>query len=133
MGFELRYETIPGAEVKTYVFAISAKLRTRAKTHYASGQCETNVGADYPAGNLCYVDCDGGGVSVQEAAHGESIYVYLKTPVNGIVMGSACDEGTAGNGLWLRAGTDDKVFVLNRAPEAVCQPTEKATDPRGVR
>lgn len=125
MSFELRYERIPGADIEKYTFAMSAKLRTRNEALYASGQCETNVGPGYPGGNLCEVDCDGGGVSIQKLDHGDSIYVYLETPADGIAMGQPCSQ-TAQGGLRLKAGADDKVFLLNRAPDAVCRAVEQA-------
>ena len=87
MGFSLRYERIPGAGIDKYVFAMSARLRTRTELLYASGKCETNVGPGFPAGNLCGVDCDGGGVSIEKADTGDSIYVHLETPASGIAMG----------------------------------------------
>jgi len=131
MRFSLRYDLIPRTDVKEYHFAMSVKLRTQAKTLYASGQCDAKDDPGYPAGNLCYVDCDGGGVSIQKSTAGESLYVYLKTPVDGILMGPPCGEGKAAKEQWVRAGTDGAQFVLDRAAAAICRPIDKATSPHG--
>ena len=128
MAFELRYMRIPGAAVQQYRFAMSAKLRTRSGARYTSGQCETNVGAAYPAGNSCVVACDGGGVSIKKIPNADAIYLYLETSAGGIAMGRPCDEGSERSGMRLNAGADDKVFRLDRAPQAACRFLEQATD-----
>jgi len=126
MVFELLYVRIPSAEIQRYVFGMSAKLRARRDAVYASGQCETNVGAAYPAGNLCSVDCDGGGVSIEKIANSDAIYVHLDTPANGIIMGPPCGEGPETRRMRLYAGADDKLFRLDRAPAAACRSLEHA-------
>ena len=69
MSFELRYVRTPSADIERYEFSMSVRTRARPNTLYTSGVCETNVDSTYPGGNLCTVDCDGGGVSNRES-HG---------------------------------------------------------------
>ena len=130
MAFELRYVQVPSAGIQQYVFAMSAKVRARSDTLYTSGVCETNVDATYPAGNLCAVDCDGGGVSIEKVPNADALYVHLQTPSGGIGMRPACAEEhggkVGGGGIRLEPGADDKLFRLDSASPTVCQPLEQA-------
>lgn len=126
MTFALRYVQVPGIDVKRYDFGMAVKVRTRPETLYTSGFCETNVNGSFPAGNLCAVACDGGGVSIQKVRDADALYIYLQTPASGIRMGSSCNDVTSEQGFVLRPGADDMVFRLNKASSTACQPLERA-------
>jgi hypothetical protein len=97
-----------------YSFAMSVQRRGDKRRLRTGGDCMEGEGIS------CAVDCDGGGVTLEKAAQGDSLLVRLMEP-GGILMFSDCD----GAGVWLKPGADDKVFRLDKAAASVCEALEK--------
>jgi hypothetical protein len=103
-----------------YDFTLAAKVRDQSKTLYASGDCTSLEGIG------CGVDCDGGGVVIEPVpGQGDTILVRLDRTYSYIRMSLGCGEGES---VELRAGEDDKVFKLAKAPASLCNAME--TDAR---
>jgi hypothetical protein len=96
-----------------YDFLLAAKTRDRKETLYASGDCSSAQGIG------CGVDCDGGGIEIEPIAGGNgSILMRLER----IRMSFGCSEEV--HEIDLEGGEDDKVFKLDKAPEAACDTIE---------
>jgi hypothetical protein len=95
-----------------YQFAMSAMRRGNKRALAASGHCP-----DHP-NVLCIRECDGGGVMLEKVEGADALTIRLD---DGILMG-ACDER---KGTWLRPGTDDKSFRVNKVAPAHCAALEK--------
>jgi hypothetical protein len=96
-----------------YQFATRVTRRGERRALSASGYCPENSNV------LCIRECDGGGVTLEKVDGADALTVRLD---DGILMG-ACDER---KGTWLRPGTDDKAFRLNKVAPAQCAALEKA-------
>lgn len=99
-----------------YQFAMSVTRRGE-KAISASGYCPDDPNI------LCIRDCDGGGVTLEKIAGSEALMVKLMD--DGILMGD-CDEQ---KGKWLRPGTDDKAFRVEKVPTDQCAALEKSAFP----
>jgi hypothetical protein len=100
-----------------YQFGLAVQRRGKKRTLRTSGNC---AGSDKIS---CAVDCDGG--SVEIAKSGESLLVTLDNE-RGIQMFSDCDGA---KGVWVKAGTDDKVFRVDPAPAEACKALAKDLAP----
>lgn len=134
MIFSLRYRTLGeddahlvategGGTEKQYFdydFTLAAKVRDQSKTLYAAGDCRSLEGIG------CGVECDGGGVML-EPSNGEpdALLVRLDRTYSYIRMTLGCGDG---ENVELKAGEDDKVFKLTKAPASLCDAME--TDAR---
>jgi hypothetical protein len=134
MIFSLRYTTLSEDEAHLlategggvekqyfdYDFTLAAKVRDQSKTLYASGDCTSLEGIG------CGVDCDGGGVLIEPVpGQNDTILVRLDRDYSYIRMSLGCSEG---EDVELKAGEDDKVFKLTKAPASLCSAME--TDAR---
>jgi hypothetical protein len=129
MMFRLQYAKIPDTDIQHYEFWISVKVRTRWEAFHESGVCDANVDATYPAGNLCWVACDAGGVSIEKVPQSDALHVHVETPSEGIVLNASCGERQR-KALRLQAGEDDKLFRLESVPLSQCEAAQRATRPR---
>jgi len=96
-----------------YQFALRATRRGEKQPLSTSGYCPPE-GKDV----LCIRECDGGGVTLEKT--GEALMIRLD--VYGIRM-DGCDEV---NSKWLKGGTDDKSFRVEKVAVEQCVPLEKA-------
>ena len=98
-----------------YDFTLAANVREEKHTLYAGGDCSSAQGIG------CGVDCDGGGFDIEPiAADMDSILMRLEREHGGFIrMTIGCDGG--GHEYNLRAGEDDTVFKLDKAPASVCE------------
>jgi len=97
-----------------YQFAMEVKRRGQGKALRTGGYC---YGDDVAT---CVVECDGGGATLKPAAEGGALTVQLMD--YGIRMTGDCDDE---EGTWLRPGSDDKVFRVDKAAPAACRALEK--------
>ena len=97
-----------------YTFAMSVARRGDKQSLRTSGDCS---GGD---NILCVVDCDGGSVALDKMPPANSLIVRLNNE-NGITMFHDCDEG---KGVVVKAGTDDKVFRLDKVGGDACRSLE---------
>jgi hypothetical protein len=98
-----------------YDFTLAANVRVEKHTLYAGGDCSSAQGIG------CGVDCDGGGFDIEPIAGDKgSILMRLEREHGGFIrMTIGCDGGD--HEYNLRAGEDDKVFKLDKAPTSVCE------------
>lgn len=121
-------ETVPDDKVLEYSFRLGVNFRDRPGDFDSSGDCghaavtkvPDNAETEMPAGVdiSCGVDCDGGGVTVSLANNDASLIVK---PIDRIRIwkGKNPDESAA---TALNAGSDDKVFRLDRTKLDECTP-----------
>lgn len=119
-------EMVPDDKVLEYSFRLGVNFRDRPGDFDSSGDCghaavtkvpdpaETVI----PAGTdiVCSVDCDGGGVTVSLANNDASLIVKPLERIR-IWKGKDPDESAA---TALNAGTDDKIFRLDRTKLDEC-------------
>lgn len=98
-----------------YRFALELKRRDDRRPLRTNGECNGDSVAD------CFVDCDGGGVTVERMAQGGGLTVRLQG--EGIAFGNDCDTT---RGQFVGPGADDKIFELAPAPAAICLSLERA-------
>lgn len=115
------YDPKPADAVKPeylyyYTFAMSVARRGDKRLLRTSGDC--NGGDNI----LCAVDCDGGSVTLDKMPPANSLIVRLNNE-NGITMFHDCDEGKGA--VVVKAGTDDKVFRLDKAAGDACRSLEE--------
>jgi hypothetical protein len=67
----------------------------------------------------CVVDCDGGGVNLAMGPRPDTLLVRLRD--NGIRMHGSCDDEKV---VWLRPGSDDKVFRVDKVVLDQCRRLE---------
>ena len=99
-----------------YQFALALKRRGGERPLRTDGECS----GDSVAG--CFVDCDGGGVTIEPSSRNGGLTVRLQG--EGIAFGNDCDTT---RGVFVGPGADDKVFELSPQPFASCQSLEKET------
>jgi hypothetical protein len=92
-----------------YTFSMTVNRRGDKRRLYTAGDCS---GGDTIS---CAVDCDGGYVTLDKKPPADTLIVRLND--DGIVMFHDCDEG---KGVPVKAGADDKVFRLSKAPDNLC-------------
>jgi hypothetical protein len=90
-----------------YQFALSLKRRGERQTLTTAGGCSGGKGIS------CAVDCDGGGVTLEQ--NGASLLVRIME--HGIKMEGDCD----GKAVWVKPGADDKVFRIEKAAPEACK------------
>lgn len=98
----------------TYNFALSLKRRDDRRPLRTTGDCLGHVVAE------CVVDCDGGGVDIEDLPRGGGLTLRLLS--DGIAFGNDCDTT---RGYFVKPGADDKEFQLEPAPLASCVALEK--------
>jgi hypothetical protein len=103
-----------------YDFLLAAKTRDRKETLFASGDCSSAEGIG------CGVDCDGGGIDIEPLQGGNGSILARISASGYIRMSFGCSEDV--HEIDLKAGEDDKVFRLDRAPAAVCDKIEAERD-----
>ena len=112
----------PEDKITNYSFRLGVKYRNRPTNFDSSGYCNHVVAED--AGNEirygCGVDCDGGGIGVAVSKDDKSAIIRLERIR--IWQNSKPDD----DGSELVAGTDDKVFRLDRVDIREC--TSLVTD-----
>jgi hypothetical protein len=119
-------EMVPDDKVLEYSFRLGVNFRDRPGDFDSSGDCghaavtkvPDNAETVIPAGVdiVCGVDCDGGGVTVSLANNDASLIVKPLDRIR-IWKGKDPDESAA---TALDAGTDDKVFRLDRTKLDEC-------------
>ena len=122
MTFLLRVEGLDatGARVLknpdhiVYQFALSLRRRNDERPLRTSGDCSGGMVAE------CVVDCDGGGVTLENSLQAGGLTVLLQG--EGIAFGNDCDTT---RGYFVGPGSDDKIFDLKPAPLTECQSLEK--------
>lgn len=110
-------ENPPDEKITNYSFRLGVKYRHRSGNFDSSGSCNhivaENTGGEIRLG--CGVDCEGGGLEVALSKDDRSAIIRLERIriwQNDKPDGEAEDE--------LVAGTDDKIFRLDRAPNREC-------------
>lgn len=98
-----------------YDFRLLAETSDKG-TFHTGGQCDwlENMTSAIDTGIYCFIDCDGGGVSVQRVGGRPAIDLVWDS--DGWLKMSWC----GGGGEILRAGADTKTFRLRAAPAADC-------------
>ena len=97
-----------------YRFALEVRRRDNRRPLRTNGECSGDGVAD------CFVDCDGGGVTVERSAQGGGLTVRLQG--EGIAFGNDCDTN---RGYFVGPGADDKIFELTPAPLTTCLPLKR--------
>ncbi len=95
-----------------YAFAMSVARRGEKGLLRTAGDCMTVDGIS------CVVDCDGGGLSLDQAPPADSLIVRLHD--DGIVMYHDCD-GEDIEAVLVKPGSDDKVFRLENTSDNACR------------
>jgi hypothetical protein len=103
-----------------YDFLLAAKTRDRKETLYASGDCSSAEGIG------CGVDCDGGGIDIEPVQGGNDSILVRISDSGYIRMSFGCSEHV--HEIDLKAGEDDKLFRLDKAPETACDAIEAERD-----
>jgi hypothetical protein len=98
--------------MRNYYFRLIAKLRGSSRTYSTTGECSAS-GSNI----FCGVECDGGGVNIR-ARQPNKLLVFFGDS-DEIRMADGCDEGDS---LQLKAGADDKEFLLSAVPQDACPP-----------
>ncbi len=98
-----------------YRFALELKRRGDRRPLRTNGECNGDRAAE------CFVDCDGGGVTVERMAQGGGLTIRLQG--EGIAFGADFDTT---RGYFVGPGADDRVFELAPAPATACQSLERA-------
>jgi hypothetical protein len=118
-------EKVTDDKYLNYSFRLGINFRNRPGDFDSSGDCGhaptvRNPDTDAPIATgidfQCDVDCDGGGLTVNLANKDAAAIVKLPDHVR-IWKGKDFDEGAATD---LMAGTDDKIFRLDRADANEC-------------
>jgi hypothetical protein len=97
-----------------YNFAISLKRRGNKRALAIGGDCLGDNTVE------CVVDCDGGGVTIDELSSGDGLSISLDN--DGIAFGGDCYTT---RGTWVRPGSDDTVFHLDPVAVEACKTLEK--------
>ncbi len=101
-----------------YTFSMSVARRGDKRLLRTSGDCMAGDAIS------CVVDCDGGSVALDKMPPANSLIVRLNND-NGITMFHDCDQG---EGVVIKAGSDDKVFRLDKTANAACRALEDKED-----
>jgi hypothetical protein len=116
MKLLVQVEYAPEDKITNYSFRLGVKYRNRTASYDSSGYCNHVVAED--AGHEirygCGVDCDGGGIGVAVSNDDKSAIIRLER-IRIWQNSKPDDEGSE-----LVAGTDDKVFRLDRADTREC-------------
>jgi hypothetical protein len=116
MKLLVQAEYAPEDKITNYSFRLGVKYRNRPAHFDSSGYCNHVVADD--AGNEirygCGVDCDGGGIGVAVSKDDKSAIIRLER-IRIWQNSKPDDEGSE-----LVAGTDDKVFRLDRVDIREC-------------
>lgn len=109
-------ENPPDEKVTNYSFRLGVKFRDRSGLFDSSGTCNHMIPEDAPDEIRfgCGVDCDGGGIQTALAKDDKSAVVRLERVR--IWKTSKPDDETTD----LEAGTDDRVFRLDRVDNKEC-------------
>jgi hypothetical protein len=97
-----------------YQFAMTVKRRGERRTLRTAGDC---FGGD---GISCAVDCDGGSAAIEKVQNVDALMVRLSNE-RGIRMYGDCD----GEAVWLKPGSDDKAFRLDKSPPEACRALQR--------
>lgn len=97
-----------------YTFSMSVARRGDKCLLHTSGDCN---GGDTIS---CIVDCDGGSVALDKMPPASSLIVRLNNE-SGITMFHDCDGE---KGVVVKAGSDDKVFRLDKTATDACRALE---------
>jgi hypothetical protein len=98
---------------RNYYFALTAKVKGKARRLKAFGECTPVTGAI-----SCGVECDGGGVLVMRRPDDKAL-VYFPDAQSFIRMTEGCDE-TEDDRFELKPGSDDWEFLLGKSADAAC-------------
>jgi hypothetical protein len=116
MKLLVQAEYAPEDKITNYSFRLGVKYRNRSGNFDSSGYCNHVVSED--AGNEirygCGVDCDGGGIGIAVSKDDKSAIIRLER-IRIWQNSKPDDEGSE-----LVAGTDDKVFRLDRVDTREC-------------
>lgn len=104
---------------RNYYFRLIAKLRDKTKPYSVIGECNAS-GANI----RCGVECDGGGVNIRKRQEGK-LLVYFGD-YDEIRLAEGCgEEEDPDKTTDLKAGADDKEFLLNPVAAENCPAYEK--------
>lgn len=123
MAFRLNYhahepdETWPQGQ-RNYYFQLRAKLRGSERVLAGSGECAPT---GEPAGIVCGIECDGGGVRIRRGKSPDQLLVDLGS-TGRIRMSESCDAEE--NAVDLEPGRDDRLFLLTRTGASDCPDPE---------
>ena len=98
-------------EMYYYKFAMSITRRGEKGLLRTAGDCMTVDGI------ACVVDCDGGGLTLDQTPPAGALIVRLDE--DGIVMYHDCDENN--DAVLVKPGADDKVFRLEKTATEACR------------
>ena len=101
-----------------YQFGLSLRRRGEKRFRTTAGDCTGDKIAE------CYVDCDGGGVAIENRPENRGLRVLLHG--EGIAFGNDCDTT---RGSFVAPGADDKIFDLEPAPLSECAYLERRMGP----
>jgi hypothetical protein len=97
-----------------YTFTMSVKRRGDKRLLFTGGDCHT---IDHIS---CVVDCDGGGLTLDNMPPAGSLLVRIEE--DGILMFHDCEED---EGTTVKPGTDDKVVRLDKTALEACKALQK--------
>ena len=103
---------------------MSVTTRGRSEAQYTGGGCR------YDGGLTCYVDCDGGDISIRPVSPG-TIYVELGREGKGSIQMSRFGCTDDMNSVTLDAGKDDKIFRLEEVSPRACDDLNRYFKSRG--
>lgn len=103
---------------RNYYFRMLAKLRGSSKTYSSLGECSASGSKIF-----CGVECDGGGVNIRTRPQGKLLVFFGDS--DEIRMSESCDEAEEDDSIQLKAGSDDKEFLLNPVAGSACPAYEK--------
>ena len=109
---------LKNADHLAYQFGLSLRRRGEKRFRTTAGDCTGDKVAE------CYVDCDGGGVTIENGPEKRGLRVLLQG--EGIAFGNDCDTT---RGSFVGPGADDKIFDLEPAPFSECAYLEKRMEP----
>lgn len=102
---------------RNYYFRLLAKLRGSSKTLTGVGECSASGVKIF-----CGIECDGGGINIRTRPAGKLLVYFGDT--DSISLSESCDGGDE-NRVELKAGADDREFLLNPVAASACPAYEK--------
>ena len=129
MSFLVEVEHLKDDNLYRYNFTMRVGIRGQKKRLQTSGECGWAY-AEQPSQNAvirCGVECDGGGVTIEQQRGTNNLLVHL-AEVNdsgqrraGRIRMAACGEDDEANSVDLVSGADDRTFRLTKAPASICR------------
>jgi hypothetical protein len=132
MSFLMNVKYLKENNLYRYNFTMHVSMKGRSKMLETSGECGWAF-AEQPnqrQGPLirCNVECDGGGVSIEQQRGTDNLLVHLTDTDEhgrpgrpGRIRMAACGEDEEENSVDLVSGADDKTFRLTKAPARMCR------------